>query len=132
MDGYSPKVELEEVLNDRRSLHFLALDESQDGNTFRGGGGGFFEKRFYTVFLLFRLDRSENNREAGMDEVRMIYHKIHSKLLKDRKELSDMFFVDENLQFNEIDYVGNNCAGLMFHLINDEAIDLTYDPNEWS
>ncbi len=123
---------LEEVLEDRRSKRFLAVDESQDGNSSRGGGGGFFEQRFYTVFLLFKVESRDGSREEGMNEVRSIYRKIHARLLKDKKERTDMFFVDENLRFNEIEYIGNDCAGIMFHLTNNEAVNLVYNPDDWN
>lgn len=122
---------LEEVLEDRKNNRWLAVDESQDGNTFRGNGGGFFERRFYTVFLIFKMEKRGADRAPGMAEVRTIYKKIHSKIIRDRKLRQDMFFIEEELRFNEIEYIGDNCAGLMFHLTNDEAKDLQYNPDDW-
>ena len=44
--------ELEEVLeNSKRNDYFFAVDDSQDGFTYRLGGG-YFERRPYTVFIL--------------------------------------------------------------------------------
>jgi len=123
---------LEEVLDDRKSTRWLAVDKSQDGNSYRGGNGGFFERRFHTVFLIFKMTKRDQDHEPGMNEVRTIYKKIHSKIIHDRKINQDMFFMDEELRFNEIEYIGDNCAGLMFHLTNDEATDLRYNPDDWS
>ncbi len=125
---------LEEVLfGDRKNKYWMAIDKSQDGNTFRGGNASFFEKRFHTVFLLFRINDRKNEYDDKMEEVRTIYRKIHSKLIRDRNTgVAGLQNIDLDIRFNEIEYIGNDCAGLMFHVTNDEATNLVYDAADWN
>ena len=122
---------LEEVLeNSRRDQYFFAVDDSQDGQTFRKGGG-YFERRPYTVFVLGRAEYGKmDQREAVLDEAKTIYRHILSKLIVDKTSIPILNV--ENINFYEVPPAfAAGCSGLYFIFYVENPVNLTYDVAAW-
>lgn len=123
---------LEELLdNFKRSKHFFAVDDSQDGITFRGAGGGYFERKQYTVYILGRAEYGNmDQREAVLSEARTIFRSILSRLIKDK--LSIPVLSAENIRFYEVPPAfAFGTSGLYFIFTVENPINLVFDAAEW-
>jgi len=123
--------ELEEVLeNSKRNDYFFAVDDSQDGFTYRLGGG-YFERRPYTVFILGKA--AYGNMEARgevLAEAKSIFRAILSRLIIDKKSIPVLDM--ERIQFYEVPPAfATGCSGLYFIFNVDVPVNLTYDAKEW-
>lgn len=123
---------LEEVLESfKREKHFFAVDDSQDGITFRGAGGGYFERRPYTVFILGKADYGNMaQRETVLAEAKTIYRNILSKLVKDKLAIQviDM----QSIRFFEVPPAfAFGSAGIYFIFTVENPVNLTYDAESW-
>ncbi len=126
---------MEGVLNDRRSAYFFAVDDSQEGYIFENEGGGFFERRPVQVILLGRLERYPDleGRKRILAEVRDIYRKIVSRLIRDSYRFEPIAYINtDSIPFDEIpgQFAGGT-AGLIFTFTVDIPISLEYDADEW-
>lgn len=125
--------ELEEVLEAFKShKFFFAVDDSQDGITFRGAGGGYFERRQYTVYVFGRADYGKmDQRETVLSEAKSIFRSILSKLIKDK--LNIPVLSAENIRFYEVPPAfAFGSAGLYFIFTVENPVSLVYDADEWS
>ncbi|WP_299576687.1 hypothetical protein [uncultured Sunxiuqinia sp.] len=123
---------LEEVLeNSRREKHFFAIDDSQDGQTFRKGGG-YFERRPYTVFILGRAEYGKmDQREAVLTEAKSVYRHILSKLIRDKLTIPVLNM--ENINFYEVPPAfATGCSGLYFVFFVENPVNLVYDAAAWN
>lgn len=123
---------LEEVLESfKKSKYFFAVDDSQDGITFRGAGGGYFERKQYTVYILGRAEYGNmDQREAVMAEARVIFRSILSRLIKDK--LSIPVLSAENIRFYEVPPAfAFGTSGLYFIFTVENPVNLVYDAAEW-
>lgn len=124
--------ELEGVLaNFKREKFFFAVDDSQDGVTFRGAGGGYFEGRPYTVFILGKADYGDmTKRTEVLSEAKKIYRTILSKLIKDKTTIPVLDM--EKIRFFEVPPAfAFGCSGLYFIFNVQNPISLIYDAAEW-
>jgi len=124
--------ELEGVLEKfKREKFFFAVDDSQDGITFRGSGGGYFERRPYTVFILGKADYGKmDQREAVLAEAKIIYRNILTKLIKDK--LLIPILDAQNIRFFEVPPAfAFGCSGLYFIFNVENPVSLTYDAAAW-
>lgn len=124
--------ELEGVLeNFKREKFFFAVDDSQDGVTFRGAGAGYFERRPYTVFILGKADYGDmTKRKEVLAEAKTIYRTILSKLIKDKLTIPVLDM--ENIRFFEVPPAfAFGCSGLYFIFNVQNPVSLTYDAAEW-
>jgi len=128
----SSVAELEGVLDSfKREKFFFAVDDSQDGVTFRGAGAGYFERRPYTVFILGKADYGDmTKRKEVLAEAQTIYRTILSKLIKDKLAIPVLDM--ENIRFFEVPPAfAFGCSGLYFIFNVQNPISLTYDAAEW-
>lgn len=127
---------MEEVLqNSKRCNRFFAVDDSQEGITFCGDGGGWFERRPVTIFLLGKVAKwpDMNEREKVLNEMRYIYRQLLSRLLHDQAEFEPLTYLNEgDISFDEIpgEFAGGT-AGLFFTFTVDIPVNLEYDESEW-
>ena len=124
--------ELEGVLeNFKREKFFFAVDDSQDGVTFRGAGAGYFERRPYTVFILGKADYGNmEKRKEVLAEAKTIYRTILSKLIKDKLTIPVLDM--ENIRFFEVPPAfAFGCSGLYFIFNVQNPVSLMYDAAEW-
>ena len=124
--------ELEGVLaNFKREKFFFAVDDSQDGITFRGAAAGYFERRPYTVFILGKADYGDmDKRKEVLAEAKNIYQTILSKLIKDKSSIPVLNM--ENIRFFEVPPAfAFGCSGLYFIFTVENPVSLVYDAAEW-
>lgn len=114
----------------KRSKFFFAVDDSQDGVTFRSGGA-YFERRPYTVFILGKAEYGKmDQRAAVMEEAKKIYRNILSKLIKDKTTIPVLNM--ENIRFFEVPPAfAFGCSGLYFIFTVENPVNLVYDAAEW-
>lgn len=123
---------LEGILqNTRRERHFFAVDDSQDGETFRGAGAGFFERRLYTVFILGKCDYGDMAaRSAVLAEAKTIYRDILSKMIKDKLQIPVIDL--QRIRFFEVPPAfATGSAGLYFTFFVENPVNLVYDGTAW-
>lgn len=118
----------------RTASAFFCIDDTTDGATFQRGGG-FFQRRVFTVFLLKRY--MFNNMVSRMEALticRRLYAQVYSRLLLDSERLlNDYTYLNaDRVSFREVaDYFLNGCTGLYFMFDVDEPVDLSYEQEEW-
>lgn len=123
---------LEGVLsNSRRENYFFAVDDSQDGVTFRGAGSGYYERRPYTVFLLGKADYGDMaKRNEVLNETKEVYRHILSRMLKDKTSIHVLKM--DQIQFNEVPPAfATGCSGLYFTFTVENPVNLVYDESVW-
>lgn len=124
--------ELEGVLESmKREKYFFAVDDSQDGVTFRGAAAGYFERRPYTVFILGKADYGDMaKRKEVLAEAKTIYRTILSKLINDK--LSIPVLDVEQIRFYEVPPAfAFGCSGLYFMFNVQNPVNLVYNAAEW-
>ncbi len=123
---------LEGILeNSRRHKYFFAVDDSQDGTTFRGAGG-YFERRPYTVFIVGKADYGDmQKRGEVMEEAKTIYRHLVSRLIKDKLQLPVIDL--ERIRFYEVPPAfATGCSGLYFVFNVENPVNLVYDAAAWT
>ncbi len=124
--------ELEGILdNFRRHKNFFAVEDAQQGETFRGAGGTYFERRFYTVYILGTAEYGDmEQRAVVLTEAKAIFRNILSKLIRD-KLLIPMLDV-EKIRFYEVPPAfATGCSGIYFIFFVDNPVNLTFNATEW-
>jgi len=114
---------------------FFCVDDTHDGVTIQGSGGGFFDRRQYIVFILKNYKYGNmDEQHAALEECRAIYRSICTKLVKDKAALSNQMTY---LQLDRMPYYAipgyfiTGATGLYFIVTVDEPKDLRYDASEW-
>lgn len=123
---------LEGVLaNARHEKYFFAVDDSEEGITFKGAGGGYFERRLYTVFILGKATYGDMDKRAEvMAEARTIFRSLVTKLIADK--LNIPVVNTEQIRFFEVPPAfATGCSGLYFNFTVENAIDLIYNAADW-
>lgn len=124
---------LEEVLERfKREKFFFAVDDSQDGVTFRGAGGGYFERRQYTVFIIGRADYGNmDQRLEILTEAKTIFRSVLTKLIKDKTSIPVLSA--ENIRFFEVPPAfAFGAAGLYFIFTVENPVNLVYNAEQWN
>lgn len=124
---------LEEVLERfKREKFFFAVDDSQDGVTFRGAGGGYFERRQYTVFIIGRADYGNmDQRQEILAEAKTIFRSVLTKLIKDKTTIPVLSA--ENIRFYEVPPAfAFGSAGLYFMFTVENPVNLVYNADQWN
>jgi len=123
---------LEEVLEGaKRENFFFAIDDAEDGITFRGGGGGYFIRKSYTVFILGKCKYGDmDTRQTILTEARAIFRSLLSKIIKDK--LIIPVLNAENIRFFEVPPAfAFGTSGIYFIFTVENPVDLRYDAGEW-
>lgn len=123
---------LEGILeNSRRNKYFFAVDDSQDGTTFRKGGG-YFERRPYTVFILGKADYGDMIKRAEvLEEAKSIYRHLLSRFIKDKVSIPILDM--ERIRFYEVPPAfATGCSGLYFIFNVENPVSLVYDEGSWT
>lgn len=114
---------------------FFCLDDTNDGQLFRGNSGGWFKRRTFTVFLLHRYEfDNEDDRAARLGLCRDLFRQVVSRLIVDGDDMKNelVFLHTETVLSRELgQYFMNGCTGLYFMIDVSEPVDLVYDPEEW-
>ena len=113
---------------------YIAVDDTDEGMTFQGSGGGFFIRRAVVVFILKKYDiKSQPDRTEKVNETRVVHSKFLARIIKDTRLVPELKFLDKSrIPFHEVPgyFVAGTC-GIYFTLSIDEPIDLVYDVNDW-
>jgi hypothetical protein len=123
--------DLEEVLNKyKRSTRFFAVDDAQDGITFRSGGA-YFERRSYTVYILGRAEYGNmDQRTEILTEAKAIFRSILTRLIKDK--LNIPVLSAESIRFFEVPPAfAFGTAGLYFIFTVENPVNLVYNATDW-
>lgn len=123
---------LEQLLeNIRHNKYFFAVDDSQDGTTFRGAAAGYYERRPYTVYIVGKADYGDMDaRQAVLAEAKTIYRHILSRLIKDKLEIPVLDM--ERIQFYEVPPAfAAGCSGIYFIFNVQCPVNLIYDAAAW-
>lgn len=119
----------------RRDNAFFCLDDTNDGQLFRGENGGWFKRRTFTLFLLHRHTfGDETDRAAKLSLCRRLFSQIMSKMIIDADDLSNelIYLHTENVMSREFgQYFLNGCTGLYFMIDVSEPVNLIFDRAEW-
>jgi len=126
---------MEEVLAKLTTKNaFIAVDDTDEGYTMQGPGGGFFSRRSIVVFILKKYKiQDQTDRDAKLSETRLIHKQFLSKIVLDSISVPDLNFLDKSrIPFHEVPgyYVAGTC-GVYFTLTIEEPIDLVYNASEW-
>jgi hypothetical protein len=124
---------LEEVLEaSRTSKYFMAVDDAQDGMTFRGAGGTYFERRAYTVYILGRAKYGDMDARAEvLAEAQTIFRSILSRIILNK--LSIPILSAETIRFFEVPPAfAQGCSGIYFIFTVENPINLVYDAEQWT
>lgn len=131
-----PGVEnLEGVINNTRKVaNFFVFDDTAEGVNFRGAGGGYYRRRVFTVSLLRRYEiNNMEDREAQLSVCRELYKQILSKLIRDKRNYSNLNYLKTDSvfyrEFNRAMFSG--CTGLYFMVECSEPENVCYNENEW-
>ncbi|WP_419033310.1 hypothetical protein [Dysgonomonas gadei] len=140
-NGYYPcKVSglanMEEVINAYQTQRaYFAIDDTNDGHTFKSSGGGYFDRKQYIVFILRKFAQNNMDQQKEfLQECRQIYKSVCKKLIKDKSKLVDnlIYLNTDRIPFYEIEGYGiAGCTGLYFIITVDEPTNLCYDASEW-
>lgn len=123
--------DLEEVLeNSKRNDFFFTVDDSQDGYTYRSGGG-YFERRPYTVFILGKAAYGDMTaRGEVLSEAKGIFRSLLSRLILDKRNIPVLDM--ERIPFYEVPPgFATGCSGIYFIFNVDVPVNLTYNATEW-
>lgn len=126
---------LQGVLDEfRKKANFICVEDTNDGATIQRGGG-WFQKRIVTVFILarYRFNDMDDRREK-LNTCRQIFRQFKSRMIVDKDRL-DNELVTINLSRimkKELSqYFISGCTGLYFMVEFDEPENLCYNEAEW-
>lgn len=123
---------LEGILeNSRKEKYFFAVDDSQDGTTFRNGGA-YFERRPYTIFILGKAEYGDMEKRAEvLAEAKTIYRHLMSRLIKDKLNIPVLDM--ERIRFYEVPPAfATGCSGLYFIFNVENPVNLVFDETAWT
>lgn len=123
----------EAISNMRNKKSFVVMDETAESDI-RKVGGGYFETKAYTVFMLRRYKRmDEASRMEVLRQCRTLMQQYISKMIIDAEELkSALIYLDTDIQVREIgEVVLNGLTGLYFTFSFYRPIDLVMDADQW-
>lgn len=125
---------LEQLLDKwQKYQNFTVVDDSDDGVTIRRGGG-FFNRRSVVVYILKKYNyKSQEDRSEKLNEVREIYSKFLSRLIRDSNNIAELAYLDKSrIPYHDVPgYFSVGTTGLYFILTLDEPIDLGFMDNDW-
>lgn len=126
---------LEDVLKGfRYHSAFFAVDDTENGHTFRAGGGWMVRKTI-VVYIIKQYERDNmKSQSEALAECRVIYENVLKKLIKDKAHLANqmVYLSTERITFNELPGLfANNSTGLFFMIPLDLPIDLSWKEEEW-
>lgn len=121
--------------NFRTSKAFFCLDDTNDGNLFRGKGGGWFKKRTFTVFIMHFFDYNDmSSYSTALALCRELFSQVIARMIVDADDISNelVYLHTENVLCRELGkYSLNGCTGLYFMIDVSEPVNLTFDKRLW-
>ena len=125
---------LEDLINNsQKHQNFTVVDDSDDGVTIRRGGG-YFNRRSVVVYILKKYKfKSQEDRAEKLTEVRQVYSRFLSRLLRDSNTLPELSYLDKTrIPYHEVPgFFAAGTAGLYFIITLDEPVDLQFVEEHW-
>ena len=125
---------LEDVLAKfTKTISFFGVDDSDDGVTIQKGGA-WFNRRAVVVYLLKKYKfQNQENREEILNEIRPIYQKLLTRLIKDSNNMPDLYYWDKRrIPYHEVPgYFAAGTTGIYFIITIEEPIELCYNGDDW-
>lgn len=119
-----------------KSSAHVAFCETSDGSTTQGMSAGFFRRKVFTVFVLYRYDiKNEAQRNERLNICRTLRDQIYSRFLRDSEELEAATSYAFQTSIQERDtpqFTLDGCTGTWFQMQVDIPVDLRYNPEEWT
>lgn len=127
--------DLEGVLdNFRYEKAFFAVDDTENGDTFRTGGG-WMMRRTFVVYIMKQYDMKDmNSQAAAISECREIFENVLKKLIRDKSMLANqmVYLSTERISYNEMPGIfANSSTGLFFMIPVNIPVDLSWKEEEW-
>lgn len=126
---------LEELMQDPTLTAAVALDLTTDGSVYQVSGGGFFEVRVNTIFLLHKYEYGRmSSLDTSVELCRTLFRQFLSRMIVDSKDVgSPMCYLNtQSVQFRELEpELSNHLTGLYFHLQFEEPYNLVYEEAAW-
>lgn len=139
-NGYYPcrvsgLANMEDVVNSLTNrMAYFAIDDTNDGYTFRNGAG-YFERKMYIIFILKKFPLKNMEKQSlALEECRQIYRAVVSRLIKDRAMLEQgtVYLDTSRISFHEMEgYAIAGTTGLYMTLTIDQPINLCYNADDW-
>jgi hypothetical protein len=124
------------IANLQSKRAYFAIDDTNDGQIYKGAGGGYFERKMYIVFVLKKFPFEDMNKQhEALNECRSVYRSICTKLISDKSTLSNnmIYLHTDRIPFYEMTGYGiAGCTGLYFMITVEQPINLCYDANQWN
>lgn len=120
--------------NFQTTANFVCTADTSQCTTFERGGG-WYERRVYTVFILarFRFGSTDDYARA-MNLCREVFRQFQSRMIHDRERADgSMLYLDTaDIRSNELGGMFlNSATGLYFMLTMEQPFDLCFRPEEW-
>lgn len=115
------------------AVGFVCLTESSDGKLSTDSSPN--ARRVKTVFLALRHaenDMEEHNRSIAL--LAEVFRQFMSHLLRQKNSLHlQGIYIEPDIDFHEISqYTFSGCACIYFHVAYSTAVDLRFNPQEWT
>lgn len=121
------------IINMQDAVGFIAMAESSDGLASIDITPN--SRRVKTIFLALRHTEGDMAaRNAALDQLRELFRQILSHILREKIRLHQQgIYLDPEIPFHEIEqYFATGCACAYFQLAYSTAIDLQFNPDEWT
>lgn len=119
----------------RTSKAFFCLDDTNDGNLFRGRSGGWFKRRTFTVFIMHIFDYNDMaSYSKALALCRDLFSQVMSRMIVDADDISNelVYLHTDNVLCRELGKNSlNGCTGLYFMIDVSEPVDLTFNGALW-
>lgn len=119
-----------------KSLAHVAFCETSDGSAVQGQSAGFFRRKVFTVFLLYRYDiKDEAQRMTRLNICRTLRDQIYSRFIRDSEELeaATSYALQTSIQERDTPtFTLDGCTGTWFQMQVDVPVDLRYNPDLWT
>lgn len=126
---------LEELMADSKLESCVALDLTNDGRLYQSQGGGFYEVRVQTIFILRRYEYARMpSLDTALSVCRNLFRQLLAQMVVDSKVPgSPMGYLNvSQVNFRELSpELGAHSTGLYFMLEFDEPYNLVYDEQAW-
>ncbi len=119
----------------RTANAFFCLDDTNEGQLYRGRSGGWYKRRTFTLFIMHRYTYGdETDRVTKLGICRVLLRQLLSRMIidADDKQNELVYLHTESVLSREFgQYFMNGCTGLYFLIDVDEPVDLKYVEEEW-
>lgn len=120
----------------KKAKNFVAINDSENGAIIKGGGGGYFNRKPYTIFIASAAKYGDMDQRAVLlDQHRQIFNSFNTKIIKDRSDGTNnlLLFDSARLPYYEIPgFFANGCVGLYFIIFVDNPVNLEYVDEDWN